>query len=177
MRTSRCARALTGAEELQARWLRVLIAEDEALGFAIGELYVARKFPPAAKQAAVAMVERIRDALRDDLRTLAWMSPETRAAAIEKLEQMDLRVGYPDRWRDYSALKIDRGPYVLNVLRAREFEQRREYDKIGKPVDRSEWSMTPQTVNAYYDPSMNSLNIPAGVLQPPYFDQTLVRRR
>ena len=164
-------RVLTGAEELQARWLRVLTAEDEALGFAIGELYVARKFPPAAKQAAVAMVERIRDALRDDLRTLAWMSPATRAAAIEKLEQMELRVGYPDRWRDYSALKIDRGPYVLNVLRAREFEQRREYDKIGKPVDRSEWSMSPQTVNAYYDPSMNSLNIPAGILQPPYFDQ------
>jgi len=163
---------LTGAEELQARWLRVLTAEDEALGFAIGELYVARKFPPAAKQAAVTMVERIRDALRDDLRTLAWMSPATRAAAIEKLEQMELRVGYPDRWRDYSALKIDRGPYVLNVLRAREFEQRREYDKIGKPVDRSEWSMSPQTVNAYYDPSMNSLNIPAGILQPPYFDQS-----
>jgi putative endopeptidase len=164
-------RVLTGAEEPQDRWLRVLTAEDEALGFAIGELYVARKFPPAAKQAAVAMVERIRDALRDDLRTLAWMSPATRAAAIEKLEQMELRVGYPDRWRDYSALKIDRGPYVLNVLRAREFEQRREYDKIGKPVDRSEWSMSPQTVNAYYDPSMNSLNIPAGILQPPYFDQ------
>jgi putative endopeptidase len=164
-------RVLTGAEELQARWLRVLTAEDEALGFAIGELYVARKFSPAAKQAAVTMVERIRDALRDDLRTLAWMSPATRAAAIEKLEQMELRVGYPDRWRDYSTLKIDRGPYVLNVLRAREFEQRREYDKIGKPVDRSEWSMSPQTVNAYYDPSMNSLNIPAGILQPPYFDQ------
>jgi putative endopeptidase len=164
-------KVLTGAEQLQARWLRVLAAEDDALGFAIGELYVARKFPPAAKQAAIAMVERIRDALRDDLRTLAWMSPATRTAAIEKLEQMELRVGYPDRWRDYSALKIDRGPYVLNVLRAHEFEQRREFDKIGKPVDRSEWSMTPQTVNAYYDPSLNSLNIPAGILQPPYFDK------
>jgi putative endopeptidase len=167
----RMRRVLTGAETLQARWLRVLAAEDEALGFAIGELYVARKFPPAAKQAAIAMVEHIRDALRDDLRTLPWMSPATRTAAIEKLEQMEMRVGYPDRWRDYSALRIDRGPYVLNVLRAREFEQRREYDKIGKPVDRSEWSMTPQTVNAYYDPSLNSLNIPAGILQPPYFDK------
>jgi putative endopeptidase len=161
---------LTGAQELQARWLRVLNAEDEALGFAIGEMYVARNFSPAAKQAAVLMVERIRDALRDDLRTLAWMSPSTRTAAATKLEQMQLRIGYPERWRDYSALKIDRGPYVLNVLRAREFEQKREYDKIGKPVDRSEWSMTPQTVNAYYDPSMNSLNVPAGILQPPYFD-------
>jgi putative endopeptidase len=161
---------LTGAQELQPRWLRVLAAEDEALGFAIGEMYVARNFSPAAKQAAMVMVERVRDALRVDLQTLAWMSPATRTAAGKKLEQMELRIGYPDRWRDYSALKIDRGPYVLNVLRAREFEQQREYDKIGKPVDRSEWSMTPQTVNAYYDPSMNSLNVPAGILQPPYFD-------
>ncbi len=160
---------LTGAQELQARWLRVLTAEDEALGFAMGEMYVARSFSPAAKQAATAMVERIREALRADLQSLAWMSAATRTAAIEKLDQMELRIGYPDRWRDYSALKIDRGPYVLNVLRAREFEQRREFDKIGKPVDRSEWSMTPQTVNAYYDPSMNSLNVPAGILQPPYF--------
>ena len=161
---------LTGAQELQARWLRVLTAEDEALGFALGEMYVARNFSPAAKQAAIAMVERIRDALSADLQTLAWMSPATRAAAAEKLQQMALRIGYPDRWRDYSALAIVRGPYAINVLRAREFEQRREFDKIGKPVDRSEWSMTPQTVNAYYDPSMNSLNVPAGILQPPYFD-------
>jgi putative endopeptidase len=161
---------LTGAQELQARWLRVLTAEDEALGFALGEMYVARNFSPAARQAAIAMVERIRAALRSDLQTLAWMSPATRAAAVEKLQQMTLRIGYPDRWRDYSALVIERGPYALNVLRGREFEQRREFDKIGKPVDRSEWSMTPQTVNAYYDPSMNSLNVPAGILQPPYFD-------
>lgn len=166
----RMRRVLTGAQELQARWLRVLVAEDEALGFAIGEMYVARKFSPAAKHAAADMVERVRDALRADLRTLEWMSSATRAAAAEKLEQMELRIGYPDRWRDYSALKIDRGPYALNMLRAREFEQRRQFDKIGKPVDRSEWSMTPQTVNAYYDPSMNSLNVPAGILQPPYFD-------
>jgi putative endopeptidase len=164
-------KVLTGAQELQPRWLRVLVAEDEALGFAIGELYVARKFSADAKRAAIAMVERIRDALRDDLSTLSWMTPATRAAAIDKLGQMELRVGFPDRWRDYSALKIDRGPYVLNMLRAREFEQRRQYAKIGKPVDRSEWSMTPQTVNAYYDPSLNSLNIPAGILQPPYFDK------
>jgi putative endopeptidase len=161
---------LTGAQELQARWLRVLTAEDEALGFAIGEMYVARSFSPAAKQAAVSMVAQVREALRADLQTLAWMSPATRVAAMEKLAQMQLRVGYPDRWRDYSGLSIDRGPYASNVMRAREFEQRRQYEKIGKPVDRSEWSMTPQTVNAYYDPSMNSLNVPAGILQPPYFD-------
>jgi len=161
---------LTGAQELQARWLRVLRAEDEALGFAIGQLYVAQKFPPSAKQAAADMVSRIRDALREDLSTLAWMTPATRQAALQKLALMELRVGYPDRWRDYSGLEIDRGPYVQNVMRANEFEQKRELAKIGKPVARSEWYMTPQTVNAYYDPSMNSLNVPAGILQPPYFD-------
>jgi putative endopeptidase len=161
---------LTGAQQLQERWLRVLVAEDEVLGFAIGESYVAQRFSAEAKRAALEMVERIRAALRSDLETLAWMSPATRTAAIHKLDQMQLRVGYPDRWRDYSGLAIDRGPYAANVMRAREFEQRREYAKIGKAVDRDEWSMTPQTVNAYYDPSMNSLTIPAGILQPPYFD-------
>jgi putative endopeptidase len=166
----RMAEVLTGAHELQPRWLRVLRAEDEALGFAVGELYVARKFTPADKAAAMAMVLRIRDALRSDLATLAWMTPATRTAALAKLDLMELRIGYPDRWRDYSGLAIDRGPYVANVMRASAFEQQRELDKIGKPVDRSEWYMTPQTVNAYYDPSMNSLNVPAGILQPPYFD-------
>ena len=166
----RMTSVLTGAQQLQVRWLRVLRAEDEALGFAIGQLYVAEKFPPAAKEAAAAVVSRIRDALREDLRTLAWMTPATRLAAQQKLDLMEMRVGYPDRWRDYSGLEIDRGPYVLNVLRANEFEVKRQLAKIGKPVDRSEWYMTPQTVNAYYDPSMNSLNVPAGILQPPYFD-------
>jgi putative endopeptidase len=164
------AEVLTGARELQARWLRVLRAEDEALGFAVGQLYVAQKFSPAAKAAAAAMVSHIREALRTDLETLAWMTPASRRAAQQKLDLMELRIGYPDHWRDYSGLKIDRGPYVLNVLRANEFEQQRQLAKIGKPVDRSEWYMTPQTVNAYYDPSMNSLNVPAGILQPPYFD-------
>jgi putative endopeptidase len=166
----RMTAALTGAEELQARWLRVLRVEDQALGFAIGEIYVAQRFSPAAKQAATALVARVRDALREDLSTLAWMTPATRAAATAKLDLMQLRVGYPDRWRDYSGLAIDRGPYVLNVMRANAFEFERQLAKIGKPVDRSEWYMTPQTVNAYYDPSMNSLNVPAGILQPPYFE-------
>jgi putative endopeptidase len=161
---------LNGARELQPRWLRVLAAEDEALGFAVGEMYVARRFPPAAKHAASDMVERIRAALKTDLETLAWMTPATRLAAARKLEQMQLRIGYPDRPRDYSGLQIDRGPYLGNMMRAREFEQRRQFGKIGKPVDRSDWSMTPQTVNAYYDASMNSLTVPAGILQPPYFD-------
>jgi putative endopeptidase len=166
----RMTSALTGAEQLQVRWLRVLRAEDQAIGFAIGQLYVAQRFPPAAKQAANAIVVRVRDALRADLSTLAWMTPATRAAAAAKLDLMQLRIGYPDQWRDYGALAIDRGPYVLNVMRANTFEFNRQLAKVGKPVDRSEWYMTPQTVNAYYDPSMNSLNVPAGILQPPYFD-------
>jgi len=161
---------LTGAQELQAHWLRVLKAEDDALGFAIGQLYVAQKFPPASKQAAVAVVERIRDALHDDLNTLSWMSPATRSAAQQKLDLMQLRIGYPVAWRDYAGLAVDRGPYAQNVMRANAFEVQRQLAKIGRPVDRSEWYMTPQTVNAYYDPSMNSLTVPAGILQPPYFD-------
>ena len=166
----RMTAALTGAQVLQPRWLRVLHAEDQAIGFAIGRLYVARKFPPEAKAAATAIVERVRDALRADLSTLEWMTPATRTAAAAKLGLMELRVGYPDQWRDYGGLAIDSGPYVLNVMRANTFEFERQLAKIGKPVDRSEWLMTPQTVNAYYDPSMNSLNVPAGILQQPYFD-------
>jgi putative endopeptidase len=163
----RMSSVLSGEQQQKPRWQRVLRAEDSALGFAIGKVYVDQKFPPAYKQAAIQMVNQIRDALRQDLKTLTWMTPATREAAIKKLDMMELRVGYPDKWRDYSTLQIDRGPYALNVMRATAFEQQRQLAKIGKPVDRSDWDMTPQTVNAYYDPSMNSLNIPAGVLQPP----------
>lgn len=166
----RMASVLSGEKQQKPRWQRVLKAEDYALGFAIGKMYVDQKFPPSYKQSATQMVNQIRDALREDLKTLAWMTPATRAAAIKKLDMMELRVGYPDKWRDYSALTIDRGPYALNMMRAIAFEQQRELAKIGKPVDRSDWDMTPQTVNAYYDPSMNNLNIPAGVLQPPLYD-------
>ncbi|GLQ90240.1 M13 family metallopeptidase [Dyella flagellata] len=166
----RMASVLSGEKQLKPRWQRVLRAEDSALGFAIGKIYVEQKFPPSYKQAATQMVNQIRDAMRQDLKTLAWMTPATREAAIKKLDMMELRVGYPDKWRDYSALQIDRGPYALNVMRATSFEVQRQLAKIGKPVDRSDWDMTPQTVNAYYDPSMNNLNIPAGVLQPPLYD-------
>ncbi|RUL71056.1 M13 family metallopeptidase [Dyella choica] len=166
----RMASVLTGQKQQKPRWQRVLRAEDSALGFAIGKIYVEQKFPPSYKQAATQMVDQIRDAMRQDLKTLAWMTPATREAAIKKLDMMELRVGYPDQWRDYSSLQIDRGPYALNVMRATTFEVQRQLAKIGKPVDRSDWDMTPQTVNAYYDPSMNNLNIPAGILQPPLYD-------
>jgi putative endopeptidase len=162
--------ALSGTQTLLPRWQRVVRAENDALGFAIGQLYVQKEFPPSSKQAVLEILHNIRAALRSDMATLSWMAPATRQAAIAKLDLMGERIGYPDKWRDYSMLRIDRGPYVLNVMRANEFEQRRELNEIGKPLDRSEWLMTPQEVNAYYDPPMNNINFPAGILQPPFFD-------
>ncbi|MBA2711197.1 MAG: M13 family metallopeptidase [Tatlockia sp.] len=161
---------LTGTEKLLPRWKRVVKTENGALGFAIGKMYVEKYFPPSSKKEALEILKDIRKALQQDLQTLSWMTPETREAALKKLAMMEERVGYPDKWRDYSSLTIDRGPYVLNVARANEFLIKRDLKKIGKPVDRSEWAMAPQTINAYYDPSMNNLNIPAGILQPPFFD-------
>ncbi|MGH8200275.1 MAG: M13 family metallopeptidase [Steroidobacteraceae bacterium] len=163
---------VTGAKQLLPRWQRVVNAEDDALGFAIGKLYVEKEFPPSSKAQVLAILHNIRAALKSDLATLPWMSPATRQAALAKLDLMGERIGYPDKWRDYSQLRIDRGPYVLNVMRANEFEQRRELRKIGKPVDLDEWHMTPQEVNAYYSPAMNNINFPAGILQPPFFDPT-----
>jgi putative endopeptidase len=164
------AAVLTGAKELLPRWKRVISAENDALGFAIGKLYVEKTFPVSSKVAVQNILTDIRTALKQDLQSLAWMTPKTRVAALKKLDLMEERIGYPDKWRDYSTLKIDRGPYVLNMIRALQFLNTRELNKIGKPVDRTEWDMTPQTVNAYYDASMNRLNLPAGILQPPFFD-------
>ncbi|MFJ1268976.1 M13 family metallopeptidase [Legionella lytica] len=164
------ATALTGTEKILPRWKRVVGTENAALGFAIGKLYVARYFSPQAKEQALDILKNIRYVLREDIKSLAWMTPATREAALKKLDLMEERIGYPSKWWDYSSLKIDRGPYVLNVLRANQFLVNRDLNKIGKPIDRSEWGMTPQTINAYYDPSMNNLNIPAGILQAPFFD-------
>lgn len=161
---------LSGNEKLLPRWKRVVNTVNDALAFALGKLYVEKYFPAQSKQAVLAMVDNIRQALRKDLLTITWMSPETRKAALQKLDLMEARVGYPDTWRDYSKLKIDRGPYVLNVIRTNVFFNRYELNKIGKPVDRNEWAMSPQTINAYYDPSMNNLTIPAGILQAPFYD-------
>ncbi len=162
--------AISGAEKILPRWKRVANVENAALGFAIGKLYVEKYFSPASKEAVLEMLRNIRAVLREDISTLSWMTPETRKAALKKLDLMEERVGYPTKWRDYSSLKVDKGPYVLNVMRANEFLIKRDVNKIGKPIDRSEWAMTPQTINAYYDPSMNNLNIPAGILQAPFFD-------
>ena len=162
--------SLTGAKELLPRWQRVVSTEDGAMGFATGELYVKEKFPPSSKLQVVGILHGIRAALKDDLSTLSWMSPETRKAAIHKLDLMQERIGYPDKWRDYSKLVIKRDSYVQNVIRANEFEQKRQLAKIGKPVDMNEWGMIPQEVNAYYSPQRNNINFPAGILQPPFFD-------
>lgn len=161
---------LTGAEKILPRWKRVVSTENSALGFAIGKMYVARYFSPEDKKQALDILKNIREVLREDISTLSWMTPATRKAALKKLNLMEERVGYPSKWWDYSKLEVNRGPFVLNVIKANEFLTQRDLNKIGKPIDRTEWVMTPQTINAYYDPSMNNLNIPAGILQSPFFD-------
>ncbi|MGQ3890922.1 M13 family metallopeptidase [Legionella sp. CNM-4043-24] len=161
---------LTGAKKLLPRWKRVVATEEGALGFAIGKLYVERYFSASDKKEVLEILHAIRKTLEQDLQTLAWMTPATRSAALKKLAMIEERVGYPDKWWDYSKLVVDKGPYVSNVIRANRFLIERDLNKIGKSLDRSEWAMTPQTINAYYDPSMNNINLPAGILQPPFFD-------
>ena len=163
-------RILTGSKEIRPRWKRCTSATDEQLGEALGQVYVQKYFPSEAKARALELVHNLLAALRDDLQTLPWMSPVTRAAAIEKLEAFALKIGYPDKWRDYSALKIDRGSYVRNTFRGAQFENARDLAKIGKPVDRGEWGMTPPTVDAYDNPQLNEIVFPAGILQPPFYD-------
>ena len=163
-------KTLTGAKEIQPRWKRCTQATDRALGEALGQVYVQKYFPPEAKAHALVMVHNLISALRNDLQTLPWMSPETRAQATAKLEAFAVKIGYTDKWRDYSALKIDRASYLANQRRAASFEFERRLAKIGKPVDRTEWGMTPPTVNAYNNSSMNEIVFPAGILQPPFYD-------
>jgi putative endopeptidase len=163
-------RTLTGAQEIQVRWKRCVRATDGALGEALGQIYVKDYFPPEAKAAALQMVKNLTAALREDISTLDWMSEATRKKAIEKLDAIQLKIGYPDKWRDYSAFKVDRGVYALNAVRGIEFERQYRLAKIGKPVDRKEWGMTPPTVNAYYSSTINEIVFPAGILQPPFYD-------
>jgi predicted metalloendopeptidase len=161
---------LSGATELRPRWKRVLAAEDGAIGEALGRLYVEKAFSPAAKARALTMVNMVKEALRERIRKSAWMTASTKAEAYKKLDTMRSKIGYPDKWRDYSSLDITRKSYVLNVLAANVFEFKREMAKLGKPVDRDEWGMTTPTNNAYYDPTLNEMVFPAGILQPPFFD-------
>jgi putative endopeptidase len=163
-------RKLRGQPEQRARWKRCVQATDAALGEALGQVYVAQEFPPSSKQATLQMVHDIETAMNQDINTLDWMSPATKVSAKEKLHAVADKIGYPDHWRDYSKLVIVRGDAYGNAVRAIEFENERELAKIGKPVDRGEFGMTPPTVNAYYSSSMNDINFPAGILQPPFFD-------
>jgi putative endopeptidase len=163
-------RTLTGAKELQPRWKRCVAATDRALGEALGQVYVQKHFTAAAKARAVEMVGNLIAALREDLTTLSWMSDATRKRATAKLEAFTRKIGYPDKWRDYSALKVARGSYLVNVTSAQRFESNRQLAKIARPVDRTEWGMSPPTVNAYYNPSMNEIVFPAGILQSPFYD-------
>jgi len=140
------------------------------LGEALGQFYVQKTFTPAAKARAQQMVMNLIAALREDLTTLDWMSQATRQRATAKLEAFTRKIGYPDKWRNYEALSISRDAYADNVRRGAEFELRRNLGKIGQPVDRTEWGMTPPTVNAYYNPSMNEIVFPAGIMQPPFYD-------
>ncbi len=164
-------KTLSGATELRPRWKRVLAAADRALGEDLGQLFVKTAFSPAAKARALEMVHFHKEAMRARILAADWMVEATKTQALRKLDTMRSKVGYPDRWRDYSGLEVSRRPYVLNVQAAATFEFRRRLAKLGKPVDRNEWFMTPQTNNAYYDPSLNEMCFPAGILQPPFFDE------
>jgi putative endopeptidase len=161
---------LTGAKELPPRWKRCVGWIDRDLGEVLGQVFVQKVFPAAIKTDAVRMVKQIHDAMEARIRALPWMGEETKKQALVKLHAVRDKIGYPDRWRDYSGLEVRRGDFVANVERAAVFEARRDLAKIGRPVDRGEWGMTPPTVNAYYNPFMNDINFPAGVLLPPLYD-------
>jgi putative endopeptidase len=161
---------LSGTQEILPRWKRCVAGADNVLGEAVGQFYVQRTFTPQAKARAQVMVKNLIAALQSDLSTLSWMSDATRQRAIAKLNAFMRKIGYPDVWRNYEALTITRGTYAENVRRGAEFELRRNLNKIGQPVERTEWGMTPPTVNAYYNPSMNEIVFPAGILQPPFYD-------
>jgi putative endopeptidase len=163
-------KVLAGIEQNLPRWKRCVAAVDGFMGEALGQGYVQTMFSPAAKARMLDMVQKLVAALREDIPTLSWMGDATKKQAITKLEAFARKIGYPDKWRDYSSLQVDRGPYVENVMRAVQFEFKRQLGKIGKPLDRTEWGMSPPTVNAYYNPSMNEIVFPAGILQPPFFD-------
>ncbi len=163
-------RVLSGTKALQPRWKRMLQTTSGEMGEAVGQLYVQKYFPPEAKSRMVELVENLKYALGERIKTLDWMSDETKVKALAKLDKMGYKIGYPDKWTDYSTLEIKDDSFFANTMRTRHFNFQYEMNKAGKPVDRTEWHMSPQTVNAYYSPTMNEVVFPAAILQPPFFD-------
>ncbi len=166
-------RQLVGQKEIKPRWRRCVANVDRDLGEALGQAYVARTFGPDSKERMLQMVDGLKKALGTDIQQLDWMTPATKKEALAKLDKIEDKIGYPNNWRDYSSLNIVRGDNLGNAFRSSEFEFNRQLAKIGKPVDRAEWLMTPPTVDAYYDPQLNTINFPAGILQPPFFDKQM----
>ncbi|HEY8712129.1 MAG TPA: M13 family metallopeptidase [Thermoanaerobaculia bacterium] len=166
-------KTLRGVSEMPPRWKQCVRYVDRDLGEALGQEFVRRTFTAETKQRTVDMTRRIEKAMENEIDNLDWMTAPTKQRALEKLHAIANKVGYPDRWRDYSSVDVTRGDFIGNVTRATVFESNRDLAKIGRPVDRGEWGMTPPTVNAYYNPQMNDINFPAGVLQPPLFDPKL----
>ncbi len=161
---------LRGVPEQEVRWKRAVRLVEGSVGEGLGKLYVAKYFPPQNKARMEKLVGNLLAAYRQSIDTLDWMGPETKKEAQAKLSTFMLKIGYPDKWRDYSSLKVDKDDLVGNVIRANEFEYERNIKKLGQPIDRGEWGMTPQTINAYYNPELNEIVFPAAILQPPYFD-------
>jgi len=164
------SRALAGQKEPMPRWRQCTAATDRALGEAVGQDWVKENFPPAAKESMDKLIANLEKSLGQDIQMLPWMSDETKKAAAEKLAMFRQKIGYPEKWRDYSSIKVDRGQYVTNNQHVAVYDRNYDFAKLGKPVDEKEWHMTPPTVNAYYSPTFNDINFPAGVLQPPFFD-------
>ncbi len=165
-------KVISGTKEMKPRWKRAVATVDGALGEAVGQMYVENYFPAAAKERMVKLVANLQKALGERIQALTWMSEETKAKALEKLAAIYVKVGYPDKWRDYSALEIKNDSYWANILRSNLFDFDYMLTKAGKPVDKTEWLMTPQTVNAYYNPTTNEICFPAGILQYPFFDMS-----
>jgi len=163
-------RTLQGVPEQQPRWKRMVILTEESMGEILGKLYVERAFPPSSKARVLELVGNLRAALGERIRRLPWLGEPSRKLALAKLDAMAVKIGYPDVWRDYGGLRVDRASLVRNVLAARTFEFDRNLAKVGKPVDRTEWDVSPATNNAFYDATLNEICFPAGILQPPYFD-------
>jgi len=163
-------KTLQGAKEIRPRWKRCVAAVDGDLGEALGKVFVEKYYPPEARARTLTMVKQLEEALRRDIGDLPWMSEVTKKQALIKLDAIQNKIGYPSKWRDYTTLKIERGDALGNSLRSNAFEVHRQLMKIGKPLDKQEWQMTPPTVNAYYEPTENNINFPAGILQPPFYD-------